>query len=159
MSTVKQNVAQDGNASKYMKRSHSDKSDHAEIASGIGNSLSLPPFGGIPNEMLTHCPGPTGSQKGNGADGSLGGDALKKVQKQIKKADHQNETQHGSSRHTTSGGHRVRDIDARSPMRKDSSNQASSNALKEAKDLKHIADSLKNSGSNEESTALTSRQH
>ncbi|KAK9015376.1 hypothetical protein V6N11_006487 [Hibiscus sabdariffa] len=149
MSTMKQNIVQDGNASnsKCMKRTHPD------IASGRGNLLSLPPSGGTPNEMLTHCPCPTGSQKGNGADGSQG-DVLKKVQKQIKKADHQNGTRHGSSRHTTSGGHRTRDVDAPSPMRKDSSSQAATNALKEAKDLKHLADRLKNSGSNEESTAL-----
>ncbi|GMJ01323.1 hypothetical protein like AT3G62900 [Hibiscus trionum] len=154
ISTVKKNIVQDGNASRHMKRSQSDKSDHADIASGRGNSLSLPPSGGTPNEMLTHCPRPSGSQKGNGADGSQGDDALKKVQKQIKKADHQNGTQHGSSRHTTSGGHRIRDMDAPSPMRKDSSSQAATNALKEAKDLKHLADRVKNCGSNEESTAL-----
>ncbi|KAK8555609.1 hypothetical protein V6N13_046136 [Hibiscus sabdariffa] len=47
-----------------------------------------------------------------------------------------------------------RDVDAPSPMRKDTSSQAATNALKEAKDLKHLADRLKNSGSNEESTAL-----
>ncbi|KAK8501820.1 hypothetical protein V6N12_072954 [Hibiscus sabdariffa] len=148
MSTMKQKIVQDGNASKYMKRTHPDKSDHADIASGRGNLLSLPPSGGTPNEMLTHCPCPTGSQKGSQ------GDVLKKVQKQIKKVDHQNGTRHCSSRHTTSGVHRIRDVDAPSPMRKDTSSQAATNALKEAKDLKHLADRLKNSGSNEESTAL-----
>ncbi|XWS36210.1 hypothetical protein CRYUN_Cryun20dG0065800 [Craigia yunnanensis] len=154
MSTVKQNIVQDSDGEKYMKRFHSDKSDHAEIASGRGNSLSLPPSGGTQNEMLTHCPRPgPGSQKGNGAEGSQVDDALK-VQKQIKKADHQNGTQHSSSRYTTSGGRRIRDVDVPSPMRKDSSNQAATNALKEAKDLKHLADRLKNSGSNVESTAL-----
>ncbi|KAK8540921.1 hypothetical protein V6N13_060972 [Hibiscus sabdariffa] len=39
-------------------------------------------------------------------------------------------------------------------MRKDLSSQAATNALKEAKDLKHLADRVKNSGSNVESTAL-----
>ncbi|XP_039047855.1 cysteine-tryptophan domain-containing zinc finger protein 3-like isoform X2 [Hibiscus syriacus] len=154
ISSVKQNIVQDGNASKYMKRSNSDKSDHAEIASGRGNSLSLPPSGGTPKEMLTHCLRPTGSQKGTGANGYQDDDALKKVQIKIKKAGHQNGTQHGSSRHSTSGGHRIRDIDAPSPMRKDSCSQAATKALKEAKDLKHMADRVKNSGSNEESTAL-----
>ncbi|XWS46703.1 hypothetical protein CRYUN_Cryun14cG0090900 [Craigia yunnanensis] len=154
MSTVKQNIVQDGDGEKYTKRFHSDKSDHAEIASGRGSLLSLPPSGGTQNEMLTRCPRPvSGSQKGNGADGSQGDDALM-VQKQIKKADHQNGTQHSGSRHTTSGGRRIRDVDAPSPMRKDSSSQAATNALKEAKDLKHLADRLKNSGSNVESTAL-----
>ncbi|XP_022758045.1 uncharacterized protein LOC111305109 isoform X2 [Durio zibethinus] len=154
MSTVKQNIVQDSDGEKYTKRSHSHKSDHAEIASGRGNSLSLPPSGGTQNEMLTHCPRPvSGSRKGNGADGSQDDDALK-VQKPIKKADHQNGTQHSSSRHTASGGRRIRDGDAPSPMRKDSSSQSATNALKEAKDLKHLADRFKNSGSNVESTAL-----
>ncbi|KAK8554738.1 hypothetical protein V6N13_093712 [Hibiscus sabdariffa] len=39
-------------------------------------------------------------------------------------------------------------------MRKDSSSQAANSALKEAKDLKHLADRVKNSGSNGESTSL-----
>ncbi|XVF80505.1 hypothetical protein PTKIN_Ptkin15bG0079100 [Pterospermum kingtungense] len=154
MSNVNQNIVQDGDGEKYTKRFHSDKSDHAEMASGRGNSLSLPPSGGTQNEMLTRCPRPVfGSQKGNGTEGSQFDDALK-VQKQIKRADHQNGTQNSSSRHTTSGARRIRDIGAPSPMRKDSSSQAATNALKEAKDLKHLADRLKNSGSNVESTVL-----
>ncbi|PPD95512.1 hypothetical protein GOBAR_DD07448 [Gossypium barbadense] len=94
----------------------------------------------------------SGSQTGNRADESQGDDALK-VQKQIKKSDQQNGIQHSSSRHT-SGGRRIRDVDAPSPMRKDFSSLAATNALKEAKDLKHLADRFKNSGSNVESTAL-----
>ncbi|KAL1085457.1 hypothetical protein V6Z11_D08G051900 [Gossypium hirsutum] len=150
MCTVKKSIMQDGNVKKYMKRFHSDKSDHAEIASGRGNSPSLPPSGGTQNEILTHCPHPNGSQKGNRADGSQSDDALK-VQKQIKEADRQNGAQHCSSRHT---GHRIRGINAPSPMRKDSPNQAATNALKEATDLKHMADRVKNSGSIVESIGL-----
>ncbi|XVE77660.1 hypothetical protein DITRI_Ditri13aG0080300 [Diplodiscus trichospermus] len=154
MSTLKQNIVQVGDGETYTKRFYSEKSDHAEITSGRGNSLSLPPSGGAQNEMLTRCPClDSGSQKGNGADGSQGDDALK-VQKQTKKADHQNGTKHSSSRHSSSGGRRIGDVDAPSPMRKDSSSQAATNALKEAKDLKHLADRVKNSGSNVESTAL-----
>ncbi|KAK9018318.1 hypothetical protein V6N11_001294 [Hibiscus sabdariffa] len=153
ISTVKQSLVQGGNSEKYTKMFHSDKSDHAEIASGRGNSLPLLPSGGTKNEMLTHCPLPvSGSQTGNGADESQDDDALK-VQKQIKKADQRNGDQHNSSKHT-SGGFRIRDVDAPSPMRKDFSSQAATNALKEAKDLKHLADRIKNSGSNVESTAL-----
>ncbi|XVF32727.1 hypothetical protein REPUB_Repub17cG0107800 [Reevesia pubescens] len=149
MSIVKQNIMQDNDGEKYAKRFL-----HAEVASGRGNSLSLPPSGGTQNEMLTRAPRPiSGSQKGNGGDGSQGDEALK-LQKQIKKADHQNGTQHGSSRHTTSGGRRIRDVDAPSPMRKDSSSQAATNALKEATDLKHMADRVKNSGLNVESTTI-----
>ncbi|TYG44934.1 hypothetical protein ES288_D11G134500v1 [Gossypium darwinii] len=153
MSTMKQNLLQESNSEGYTKRFHSEKYDRAEIASGRGNTLSLPPAGGTQNEMLTGRPRPvSGSQKGNRADRPQADDALK-VQKQVKKADHQNGTQHSSSRNT-SGGCRIRDVDAPSPMRKDSSSQAATNALKEAKDLKHLADRLKNSGSNVESTAL-----
>ncbi|XP_017630350.1 cysteine-tryptophan domain-containing zinc finger protein 3 isoform X3 [Gossypium arboreum] len=153
MSTMKQNLLQESNSEGYTKSFHSEKYDRAEIASGRGNSLSLPPAGGTQNEMLTGRPRPvSGSQKGNRADRPQADDALK-VQKQVKKADHQNGTQHSSSRNT-SGGCRIRDVDAPSPMRKDSSSQAATNALKEAKDLKHLADRLKNSGSNVESTAL-----
>ncbi|KAL1065607.1 hypothetical protein V6Z11_D12G009200 [Gossypium hirsutum] len=154
MSTVKQNLVQESNGEKYTKRFHSDNSDHAEIASERGNSRSLPPSGGSQNEMLTRYPNTvSGSQKGNGAVRSQADDALK-VKKQIKKADYQNGTQNkNSSRHTTSAG-RIRDVDAPSPMRKDPSCQAATNTLKEAKDLKHMADRVKNSGSNSESTLL-----
>lgn len=143
MSVVKENIVQDSDGEKYTKRFHSDKSDHTENASGRGKSMSLPPSVGTQNEMLTRIPRPVfGSQKGNGTDGSQGDDAVR-VQKQTKRVDHQNGTQHSSSRHTTSGGRRIRDVDAPSPMRKDSSSQAATNALKEAKDLKHMADRVK----------------
>ncbi|KAB2016287.1 hypothetical protein ES319_D08G085900v1 [Gossypium barbadense] len=151
--SVKQNFVQDGSGGKYTKMFRSEKSDHAEIASERGNSLPSLRLGGTQNEMLTGCPRPvSGSQTGNRADESQGDDALK-VQKQIKKSDQQNGIQHSSSRHT-SGGRRIRDVDAPSPMRKDFSSLAATNALKEAKDLKHLADRFKNSGSNVESTAL-----
>ncbi|KAL4309994.1 hypothetical protein GQ457_01G053600 [Hibiscus cannabinus] len=152
ISTVKQNLVLGGSSEKYTKMFHSDKSGHAEIASGRGNSLPLLPSGGTKNEMLIRCPRPvSGSQTGIGADESQ--DDELKVQKQIKKADQRNGSQQSSSKHT-SGGRRVRDVDAPSPLRKDLSSQAATNALKEAKDLKHLADRVKNSGSNVESTAL-----
>nr|GLL42602.1 uncharacterized protein LOC109160423 [Ipomoea trifida] len=58
-----------------------------------------------------------------------------------------------STRHSTAMLTKVRDLDAPSPVRKDSSNQAASNAVKEATNLKHMADRLKNSGSSD-STGL-----
>ncbi|KAE8703538.1 cullin-1-like [Hibiscus syriacus] len=154
MSTVKQNLFQGRGSEEYTKRFHSENSDHAEIASEGRKPLSLPPSGGTRNEMLTHHPNTvSGSQKGNGADGSQAHDAFK-VQKQIKKkVDHQSGSQQNSSRDTTTSG-RIRDVGAPSPMRKDSSSQAANNALKEAKDLKHLADRVKSSGSNGESTVL-----
>ncbi|XP_039003903.1 cysteine-tryptophan domain-containing zinc finger protein 3-like isoform X1 [Hibiscus syriacus] len=153
MSTVKQNPVQGRDGEEYTKRFHSENSDHAEIASERRKPLSLPPPGGIRNEKLTRHPDMvSGSQKQNGTDGSQAHDAFK-VQKQIKKADHQSGSQQNSSRHTTAGGH-MRDVSAPSPMRKDSLSQVANNALKEAKDLKHLADRVKSSGSNGESTAL-----
>ncbi|KAE8672246.1 cullin-1-like [Hibiscus syriacus] len=153
ISTVKQNLVQGGSREKYTKMFHSDKSDHAEIASGRENLRPLLPSGGTKYEMLTRCPLPVSvSQTGNGADESLDDDALK-VQKQIKKADQQNGSQNSISKHASSG-RRIRGVDAPSPMRKDLSSQAATNALKEAKDLKHLADRVKNSGSNVESTTL-----
>ncbi|KAE8665460.1 Cullin 1 [Hibiscus syriacus] len=146
-------LATGGQEEEYTKRFHSKNADHAEIASERGKSLSLPPSGGTQNEMLTRHPNAlSGSQKGNGSGGSQAHDALK-VQRQIKKADCQSGSQQNNSRHTTAGG-RIGDVGAPSPMRKDSSSQAATNALKEAKDLKHLADRMKNSGSNAESTAL-----
>ncbi|XP_021613070.1 cysteine-tryptophan domain-containing zinc finger protein 7 isoform X3 [Manihot esculenta] len=118
-----------------------------EAVSGRGKSPSL------------HCPLPiSGSQKGNGAKISVinasDSNNASKMQKQIRKVDHVNGTRPNSSRDPLSNGHRGRDLDAPSPVKRDSSSQAATNALKEAKNLKHLADRLKNSGSNVESTKL-----
>lgn len=159
MSTPKQNLLQDCNGERSSKVFISDKTDQVELVSGRGKSLSLPPSGGAQNETLVRCPRPAhGSHKGVGsdilaADGSQV-DEASKVPKQIRKADHHNGSQHIGSRLSSQNGHRARDPDAPSPARKDSSSQAANNALKEAKDLKHLADRLKNSGSNSESTGF-----
>lgn len=147
-STPKQNLLQDCNGERSSKDFISDKTDQVELVSGKGKSLSLPPSGGAQNETLVRCPRPAhGSQKGIGsdilaADGSQL-DEASKVAKQIRKADHHNGSQHIGSRLSSQNGHRARDPDAPSPARKDSSSQAANNALKEAKDLKHLADRLK----------------
>ncbi|XP_015160478.1 uncharacterized protein [Solanum tuberosum] len=54
---------------------------------------------------------------------------------------------HGNLPNNTSN--KVRDQEVPSPVRKDSSSQAATNAIKEATNLKHLADRLKNSGSSE----------
>ncbi|XP_057460813.1 cysteine-tryptophan domain-containing zinc finger protein 7-like [Actinidia eriantha] len=139
------------------KRYLSEKTDRAEV-SGKGKSHSLPPSGRGQNERVTHSPYlNSGSQKENGGnslliDASEGGDELK-APKQIYKSENQNGNQMIRSRHPTINGHRVRDTEAPSPVRRESSNQAM-NAVKEAKDLKHLADRFKNSGSSAESTGL-----
>lgn len=124
----------------------SDKKDGAEV-SGRGKLRTLPPSGRGQNELPTHSlssnPGPKKESGGNGLlnDASDGGNALK-APKQNHKSDYQNGNQLTKSRHPTVNGHRVRDADAPSPARRDSSNPAT-NAVKEAKDLKHLADRLK----------------
>ncbi|GFY98736.1 CW-type zinc finger [Actinidia rufa] len=114
------------------KRLLSEKADVIEV-SGRGKSHSLPPSGRVQNDTVTRSlhlvPG---SQKDNGpnsllVDASIGDDALKAPKQ---------------------------GVDAPSPVRRDTSTQAATNALKEAKDLKHLADRLKNSGSNAEGTSF-----
>ncbi|CAK7348262.1 unnamed protein product [Dovyalis caffra] len=117
-----------------------------ETVSERGKSQSLPP-GGAQNETIADCPHPNSASAG---------DNEMKESKQIRKADHPNRIHHrlSSSKNASSNGHRVRDLDAPSPVKRDSSSQAANSAMKEAKNLKHMADRLKNSGSNLESTRL-----
>lgn len=72
-------------------------------------------------------------------------DSLPREPRLNKKADNQNGT-HISSKHPIANGHRTKNQDAPSP-RRDSSSQAASSAIKEATNLKHLADRLKSSGS------------
>ncbi|KAA8549191.1 hypothetical protein F0562_000875 [Nyssa sinensis] len=153
----KQNLLLDTDDERTSKRYLSDKTDREVF--GRGKSHPLPPSGRVQNETGLHCPQLNpGSQKENGAnslsiDASEGDEALK-APKQIKKAENQNGTQPINFRHSAPNGHRVRDVDAPSPVRRDSSSQAATNAVKEAKNLKHLADRFKNSGSTTESTGL-----
>ncbi|KAL8143075.1 hypothetical protein V2J09_016107 [Rumex salicifolius] len=95
--------------------------------------------------------------QGNGADASCASvrDRGKGLQEHssTKIPDIQNGPHSSKSKHQLSNVHKLKDQDTLSPMRRDSHNQAASNALKEAKDLKHLADRKKNSGS-AESTGL-----
>lgn len=139
---------QDCDSERSSKRIPSERTDRVDTGSIRGKSVPLPPSGGAQNEMMTRCPRPaSGSHKGNGADilhvdGSEGNDVLK-VQIRARKADTQNGTQHISSRHLAQNGHRARDLDAPSPARRDSCTPAYTSVLKEAKDLKHLADRVK----------------
>ncbi|XP_021763068.1 uncharacterized protein LOC110727807 [Chenopodium quinoa] len=75
-------------------------------------------------------------------------DALPREPRLNKKADSQNGT-HILSKQTISNGHRIKNQDAPSPLRRDSSSQAASSAIKEATNLKHLADRLKSSSPTE----------
>lgn len=138
---VKQNVSMEREGDRSSKRE----------ASGRGKSHSLPPTGKGQNDA-SRPPQPFQKENvGNGlaVDGVEGSDALKGT-KQKKKV----ENQTTSVRQPTPNRHnKGRDHDAPSPLRRESSSQAAS-AIKEAKALKHMADRLKNSGSNHESNSL-----
>ncbi|KAK1356951.1 CW-type domain-containing protein [Heracleum sosnowskyi] len=148
----------DCNTEKSSKRFPTDKTDRVDV-SGKGKSHSLPPSGRCQNEM-TRWPQPiNGIQKDSGVNLSAvstseGDDALK-ANKQIKKSENRSGNgNHFSNSRNPTNGHKGRDIDAPSPIRRDSTSQAANNAVKEAKDLKHLADRLKNSGSTLESMGL-----
>ncbi|XP_052205360.1 cysteine-tryptophan domain-containing zinc finger protein 7 isoform X2 [Diospyros lotus] len=140
------------------RRYLSDKTDQVEV-SGRTKLHSLPPSGRGQSESGTQSlqlnPGAEKQNEGNSllTEPSDCDHALKAYQ-QNKKCDSQNSSQPIRSRHTTVNGQRVRDVEAPSPARRDPSSQAATNAVKEAKDLKHLADRLKNSGSSTESTGI-----
>ncbi|XP_051118486.1 cysteine-tryptophan domain-containing zinc finger protein 3-like [Andrographis paniculata] len=121
----------------------SRKNSHAEV-SRSEKSHSLPPSAKAQTETVP------GLQKENGlktmaVEACDNGDAQKELN-QRKRAENPNGK---PIRHPTPNSHKARDVDAPSPLRRDSSSHAANHALKEAKDLKHLADRLKNSGSSE----------
>ncbi|WJX85051.1 hypothetical protein P8452_67558 [Trifolium repens] len=141
------NQLADCDTERSSKRSLSERPDQEVLGKGKSQV-----------ETLNHCPRPVvGSQKGNGdmeVDPSKADEASKLQKKQFKKADHQNGTPQVGSRNPALNGHKSKEFEAPSPARKDSYSHAANNAVKEAKDLKHLADRLKNSGSTLESTSL-----
>ncbi|XP_074278957.1 cysteine-tryptophan domain-containing zinc finger protein 3 [Silene latifolia] len=66
---------------------------------------------------------------------------------------HPKEPHPGLSKNPASNGHRVKNKEVPSPHKRESSSQAASSAIKEAKSLKHLADRLKNADPRE-STGL-----
>ncbi|KAH8517391.1 hypothetical protein H0E87_005359 [Populus deltoides] len=138
-----------------------DGTRNHDTVSTAKQSVEEPSSGRAQNETLADCPYPNpGSHEGNRANmlavnASAGDNELKGL-KQNREVDHPNgmHHHHSSSRNASSNGHRVRDHDAPGAVKRDSFSQAANNALKEAKNLKHMADRLKNSGSNLESTRL-----
>lgn len=143
----KQSLLQEYNE-KSLKKLISDKTDQMEMVTGRGRSQPLPPSGGSQSEPLPHCPHSVPDfHEGNGAD-TLQVDTVEvndvlNVQKQTRKVDDQNGSRHISSRHSMKNGHRARDLETPSPVRRDSSSHAATVALKEAKDLKRMADRFK----------------
>ncbi|KVI12516.1 Zinc finger, CW-type [Cynara cardunculus var. scolymus] len=144
---IKQNPPTERDGKRFSKRD----------VSGRGKPLSLPPSGKAQNETARPPQPILVSQKENAGniDAVEGSDSASKGLKQKKGRDpiSQNGSQSMNVRHPTPNRHKGRDHDAPSPLRRESSNQAAT-AVKEAKALKHMADRLKNSGSNHESNSL-----
>lgn len=109
------------------------KSNQTEVR-GNGKSHSLPPLARIQTDTA-----PVSTSKSLAVDASENGDALK-ASNHRKKSDNSNSQ---PMRHPTPNSHRSRDVDAPSPVRRDSTSHAANTILKEAKDLKHMADRLK----------------
>ncbi|XP_010259693.1 PREDICTED: uncharacterized protein LOC104599025 [Nelumbo nucifera] len=156
---IQQNMLQEREGERSSNWISSDRTDRMEIPSGRGKSHLLT-HSGDKQEPQSLCGRiAPGSQTGSGSvvfpvDASGGGEALK-APKHPRKPDNQNGSHSNNVRYATPNGIGVRDLDAPSPLRKDSSSQAAAiNALKEAKNLKHTADRLKNSASYVEATGL-----
>lgn len=112
-----------------------EKSRHLPVSDGEKNEMSY---------VVLPC-------QGNKASTSVSDarpDGLPREPRLDKKADNQNGT-HISSKRPISNGHRIKNQDAPSPLRRDSCSQAASSAIKEARNFKHLADRLKSSGSTE----------
>ncbi|KAL3029912.1 hypothetical protein AAZX31_03G191100 [Glycine max] len=150
-----QNQLPDCDTERSTKRSLLERTD--QEVHGKGKPLPSFPSEGSQVETLGHCPRPVGLHKGNGdmeVDPSKVDDVSKLQKKQLKKTGHQNGNQQIGSRNPILNGHKSKELDAPSPARRDSYTHAANNALKEAKDLKHLADRLKNTGSSAEGTSL-----
>ncbi|KAL3517469.1 hypothetical protein ACH5RR_020058 [Cinchona calisaya] len=141
---MKQNVPQDCDNDRSSGKLVSDKTG-VEV-SGKGKPHSLPPSMRGQVDTLTRLQPIAESKKENGEHKEH--DAILKASKQSLKAEKQNANHPVNLRHPTPT-YKSQDLDAASPARKDSSSQAATNAVKEAKNLKHVADRLKNSGSTE----------
>ncbi|XP_024981094.1 uncharacterized protein LOC112517912 isoform X2 [Cynara cardunculus var. scolymus] len=126
--------------------------------SGRGKSHSLPPSGKGQNGNERLPEANPGYQKESGGNPMLLDAARRndssKASKPNKKAQNQNGKQPMNTKHSTPNRHKGGNTDAPVTLVRDISNQATTNALREATNLKHMADRMKNSGSNLESRTL-----
>ncbi|CAN8311057.1 unnamed protein product [Cochlearia groenlandica] len=118
-----------GNHSSSPKQSNREKTSR-----GRSNHLEVTPDK-LKNKLAPHV-----QVLGHGSE-------ISNTKKQIMKNDNhrRNQKQNGSTHMDHTGS---------SPLKKESTSQAASNSIKEATALKHMADRLKNAGSNHESTGV-----
>ncbi|KFK42659.1 hypothetical protein AALP_AA1G023200 [Arabis alpina] len=102
------------------------KSNHLEVTAEILKSKSAPPADTDRVEVLAH------------------GNEIPNTKKQIMRNDNHSVTHDVGARNQKENGSRHKDHVGLSPLKKESTSQAASNSIKEATDLKHMADRLKN---------------
>ncbi|CAM9000278.1 unnamed protein product [Rhodiola kirilowii] len=152
LSACKQNLVQEHEGT--LNTLPPEKMELRETSLPRGKSVLRTPFVGGSSTDICH----PGSDKGNEIDNTnvhaSERDDSMKGPKLFRKADNQNGGPPTTSGRPTSVAHKAKDLNAPSPARRDSSSQSAVNAVKEAKDLKHMADRKKSSGSNAESIGL-----
>ncbi|XP_010474899.1 PREDICTED: uncharacterized protein LOC104754405 isoform X2 [Camelina sativa] len=122
------------------------KPDTAKISRGKSNHLE------VTTEKLENK---SASSAGTDQVEVLGhGSEISNTKKQILRNDNHSVTHNEGSRNQKQNGSRHKDHVGLSPLKKESTSQAVSNSIKEATDLKHMADRLKSAGSNHESTGV-----
>ncbi|CAN4091494.1 unnamed protein product [Withania somnifera] len=145
----------DRNDGTPFRKLSSDKTQQIEVPEKGKAHLTSPSIRGQKERVQSSQPIPAFKKEGVANLSTLDafeGEMLNASRKAKKSESHSGNTPN-SLRQSTPPAHKVRDLDARSPIRKDSTSQAAANAIKEATNLKHMADRLKNSGSSE-STSL-----
>ncbi|XP_019188484.1 PREDICTED: uncharacterized protein LOC109182758 [Ipomoea nil] len=148
----KQALLSDSDDGRLTKKPFSDKEEG--IASS-GRGKPLPVLADSGKIGLTAGLHPVSGSQKDAANllsvDTFEGDASKA--KQGKEDHSQSRDQPTSLQHNSPNIRKFRDLDAPSPARREPSSQAATNAVKEATNLKHLADRQKNSGSSE-STSL-----
>ncbi|XP_055813375.1 cysteine-tryptophan domain-containing zinc finger protein 7 isoform X2 [Solanum dulcamara] len=140
---------------KSSRKLASDKTQQIEVLEKGKSHLTSPSIRGQNETVQSSQPVPAFKREGVAnllAVDAFEGEMLNASRQGKKSESHPGNTPN-SLRHSTPPANKVRDPNARSPIRKVSASQAAANAIKEATNLKHLADRLKNSGSSE-STSL-----
>ncbi|KAL0800658.1 hypothetical protein Bca101_055833 [Brassica carinata] len=113
------------------------KSSHMEVTAEKLKNNPAPPAGAGQVEVLGH-----------------GTEISNTTKEQMKRNDNHSVTHDVGSRNQKQNGSKHKDDVGSSPLKKESTSQTASNSIKEATDLKHMADRLKNVVSNHESTSV-----
>ncbi|PHT44467.1 hypothetical protein CQW23_13625 [Capsicum baccatum] len=129
----------DRNDQRSSKKFVSNRSEQIEVSSKF-------PLTRVQNETVVFKEPVPGSGRANEANCVIV-DASEREKSNASRQGKKAKSHHGNLPNNTAN--KVRDQDVPSPARKDSSSQAATNAIKEATNLKHLADRLKSSGSSE----------